>query len=121
MNLPPSTHLATWCCASTIAFALAMPEIPWLRPIALALIATTWVLSSGEDYIGSHLFHLGCVYFCVMGLVFLNTTAPHADIAHSIRLTQSHALIMIGLWSVWIHRHFKQFNTLQQNLAPATL
>jgi hypothetical protein len=106
MNTSSTTHFALYCTTITAAFALSMPEIPWLRPLGYAIVFACWVLFRGERHAAERLPWLGLVLFCAMGLVFLNVTAPHTDYARSIRPTLSFAVTLVALWALCVWRQY---------------
>jgi hypothetical protein len=111
MNTSSSTHFAFYCTAITAAFALSMPEIPWLRPLGYAGIFACWVIFRGEQHCMERLPWLGLVLFGAMGIVIVNVTAPVIDQPLSVRPTIGFTAALILAWAACVYRQYRQWSS----------
>ena len=110
-----SFAFGVYCVALTGGIILAMPEIPWLRPLGLLVIFAAWALLRDEEWIVDWLPWLGSAAFAAVGIAFLNLTAPHHDVLGNIRPSMGSALNLVGVWLFCMYQKFRWWTSLNSD------
>lgn len=107
-----SFALGVYCVALTGGIILAMPEIPWLRPLGLLVVFSAWALFRDEERIVAWLPWLGSAAFAAVGIALLNLSAPHHNGLGDIRPSMESALNLVGIWLLCMYQKFRWWTSL---------